>query len=732
MLAVSGRETSAMEQLEARSLLSGSPLPTIANLENPSNTVVRLETNFGDIDIELFNSAAPVTVANFLNYVTSGRYDNTFFHRSAFNDAPANTDPFVLQGGGFRYTDEVGYEKVSTDAAIIRENTGRSNLARTVAMARQNAINSATNQFFINEQDNTFLDPTSSSNGYAVFGRVIQGWDVVQTIEALRIVDFSSFGVLGSVTDASAFNEVPVGPSFTGTNFNEGLLVQLVNAEIIKPSGFGGYFSQQVVMPEGFRSTSTTESVELVNPNSVSAAYQVIVHYEWGNRETVISSGTLSPGATTRLRLSDASDSAVNTVRTGTPYSVTVVTAVPEGTANAKPIGASLNRRDFGAATSEAFFNPSGYSDSAQRTWDFARIERNNTSTEFLTWYNNSENDTTVTVTLLTPGGTQTFNFPVEAYRRGGIALSGRGLTQGVLSARVTAPENIVAYVSDYDLPAAGVAASGAYTPGWGVMGTPDGGSNIGALAGVTIQSNFSNVISIYNPNSTVAAVTFSFWRTSRAQGDNPIQNTQVVFAQSRLDVALDSLSIGIPAGETFSVTYSSGSANITLQYTSVDSVGRNQATGKKADGFATAFTSRMGPETYFTDGYLDSSRTDASLREAIDLFNPYTTSGANLNYTVRYTFSDGSSIDAFTGSLLPNARVQLLTSDAPLVRTKAGQNLSFRNYTISIIATQGSTAVSGVALLTRTDTSLGYSIAQTGMPSGYGYFVGDALLPAG
>jgi hypothetical protein len=91
----------AVEQLENRSMLAGSPLPTISQLESPTNTVVRFETNQGDFDVELFNGAAPNTVANFLNYVRSGRYDQTFVQRSNRVNDPGQLGGIgVLQAGG--------------------------------------------------------------------------------------------------------------------------------------------------------------------------------------------------------------------------------------------------------------------------------------------------------------------------------------------------------------------------------------------------------------------------------------------------------------------------------------------------------------------------------------------------------------------------------------------------------------------------------------------------------
>lgn len=144
---------------------------------------VKLETSLGDIVIELNEDKAPVTVANFLGYVNDGFYNGTIFHRVIKN--------FMIQGGGF--TQE--FQQKTTKAAIENEaDNGLSNKRGAVAMARTNDPHSATAQFFINTVDNGFLDfqaKVPSGWGYAVFGEVIEGMDVV---DAIREVDTTMRG----------------------------------------------------------------------------------------------------------------------------------------------------------------------------------------------------------------------------------------------------------------------------------------------------------------------------------------------------------------------------------------------------------------------------------------------------------------------------------------------------------------------------------------------------------
>lgn len=139
--------------------------------------MIKLHTNYGVITLQLFADKAPETAANFEEYVKAGHYDNTVFHRVINN--------FMIQGGGF----EPGMKQKSTRAPIKNEaNNGLSNKIGTVAMARTMEPHSASAQFFINVADNNFLDhsaPTVQGWGYAVFGEVVDGMDVVNKIKAV-------------------------------------------------------------------------------------------------------------------------------------------------------------------------------------------------------------------------------------------------------------------------------------------------------------------------------------------------------------------------------------------------------------------------------------------------------------------------------------------------------------------------------------------------------------------
>ncbi|GLZ24181.1 MULTISPECIES: peptidylprolyl isomerase [Stutzerimonas stutzeri group] len=141
------------------------------NLLAAENPRVLLTTSLGEIELELEAEKAPVSVENFLGYVDSGFYDGTVFHRVI--------PGFMIQGGGFGE----GLNQKPTKAPIKNEaDNGLHNVRGTVAMARTQNVNSATSQFFINHRDNDFLDHGSRDFGYAVFGKVVRGMEVVDQI----------------------------------------------------------------------------------------------------------------------------------------------------------------------------------------------------------------------------------------------------------------------------------------------------------------------------------------------------------------------------------------------------------------------------------------------------------------------------------------------------------------------------------------------------------------------
>jgi peptidyl-prolyl cis-trans isomerase A (cyclophilin A) len=151
------------------------PPAVLAQTQASQQPKVRISTNMGDFEAELYADKAPKTVANFVQYVQDKHYDGTIFHRVIAG--------FMVQGGGY----DAQYREKKTRPPVAHEGrqalaAGLKNTTGTLAMARTNDPQSATAQFFINVVDNAFLDPSFQSFGYTVFGKVTSGMDVVQKI----------------------------------------------------------------------------------------------------------------------------------------------------------------------------------------------------------------------------------------------------------------------------------------------------------------------------------------------------------------------------------------------------------------------------------------------------------------------------------------------------------------------------------------------------------------------
>ena len=171
-------------------------LSTLSYAEYPK---VLLETNHGDITIELNEEKAPITVKNFISYVEKKFYDNTIFHRII--------DGFMIQGGGFSNEEMPAQKKPDDPIKNEGKKSGLSNIRGSIAMARTNDPHSATSQFFINVVDNKNLDPGGfSADGYAVFGKVTKGMDVVDKIKSVK-TGSTPLKTLGGV---GAMRDVPV------------------------------------------------------------------------------------------------------------------------------------------------------------------------------------------------------------------------------------------------------------------------------------------------------------------------------------------------------------------------------------------------------------------------------------------------------------------------------------------------------------------------------------------
>ncbi len=192
MAGCSDADTRAADTTPSASTSDQSAAQSASETANIEKTIAVMETSLGVIRLSLDSQRAPDSVANFVRYANSGHYNGTIFHRVISN--------FMIQGGGF----DKDMNQKATRAPIKNEaDNGLKNTTGTIAMARTSAPHSATSQFFINVKDNANLDHRSKNAagwGYAVFGEVIEGMDVV---EAIRVVNTGRNG---------RFNDVPLQP----------------------------------------------------------------------------------------------------------------------------------------------------------------------------------------------------------------------------------------------------------------------------------------------------------------------------------------------------------------------------------------------------------------------------------------------------------------------------------------------------------------------------------------
>ncbi len=202
-VAESAGQPSNFEPLESRQMMAG-------------DTLVLLNTDYGKVLIQMRDSLAPLTVANVLSYVNDGSYNGTIFHRSDSSNR-------VLQGGGFKPNNGNTPTQITTKAPVNLETTGGSNLLRTVGLARTSDPNSGTSQFYFNMGDNTYFDPNlPTSAGYAVFGAVVSGWDVVLKMYGLQVINAGG-----------TFTQLPVRETFTGNGIPDADLVKIISASVV-------------------------------------------------------------------------------------------------------------------------------------------------------------------------------------------------------------------------------------------------------------------------------------------------------------------------------------------------------------------------------------------------------------------------------------------------------------------------------------------------------------------
>lgn len=721
----------ALETLEQRALLANAPLPDISSLGNVNDTVVRLQVQFttstgvvrDDIDIELFDSQAPITVANFLKYVRDGDYDQSFFHRYA---RQTDNTPFVLQAGLARLKAQTNTgtflnsaEQIPTDPPIQNEfSSSRSNVARTLAMAKVGGNpNSATSQWFFNLSNNA-ANLDGQNGGFTVFARVLddRSWAVVQQMTTLS-----------TSNQTSPFNELPVGQGFTGTNPSESQLLMINDAEIIKPQGVAEFFRYRYYYPEGFTGGSISEILPMGNPGDTTVSYQVIARAETRDplpnpvkdfwfRDRVIDHNTIAPHKRAGFTVFSFASPSTNLVpRQGKAYAYEVWSTAP--------IAATISHYDFGFSTIESFVGgPRGTTglsgDQSSTTWGIADIRKGGSNRDFLIWQNTTDQTADVTITFVyesTSGVAPiTLTFPTQPLRRGGLNI--KDLTQlpaGKFSASITSTQPIVAALTHYN--DATTSTPGEERGGSTSIGLAGAGSRVGIIPlgndnTPTSTPRINDQILLFNPGSSAAIVTLIF---TFDDSTPDFTTTLALTAQSRTSVSLsDYASL---QNKRYSVRYSSG---ITPLYASVQHIENN-------DLAANPLPTTAAPIHDFGEGFINSFRSPKDVFEQLGIYNPNETSLAGsdraANISIRFSYTDGVVVTK-TVTVAAGRRLELiLDTDSELI----AQNQMGRSfYTISVVSD-----VPVIAMMRHYDLSLG-GLQASGGDSTIGTQRGTNLVP--
>lgn len=620
------------EQLEQRQVFSPTPFPSLDLLEDRSNPVIRLNTTYGDIDIELFESASPSLVAEFLAGLNRGlTCDQTYFHRLL--------PGIALQGGLFgQFPDhpEVGAipvcEPIEDPSPF---SIGRANTERTIATGR--LVDSGplgTSPFVFNLTDNSMrFDPDQ----IVVFARVIddRSWDVVQTIASLSVADLTSDTRFTGLFPG-AWHNVPVTGPFNpgseeepGDQVTPGLIPQIRDLSIIRAPGTPDFYQFTVFEPEGFLNENIREFVPIENPNDVPVFYELTAHYENEaggtlQRDDVIQSGIIAPHSRGGVRLITSAAGA-NIDLHDRPFALRLRSTAP--------LAATLSHYDFGATLSQPF------TDATASTWYFPNARRFTGVSDFLVWFNPGNDDATVTVTFTSEAGIdQTpLVFTTQQLRRGGLNIAQiADMLDGEYSVRIDSTQPILVSRSHY----APHQGPGGAPSGYSELGAHDAPSRIGVLPFaadpglVTPQPNTTTLAFFaINPGEAIAHVTIELYRPGATVPEFTFTDAVTIDGGRR---------------GTFSNLLPTGASDVfTLVYRSDVPIHASFEVTRHEGGYGGAVPVVAGTDFHYADGFTDPSRTQSNqLEELVHLFNPnsagFGRDAQDAAVTLTFRFADG------------------------------------------------------------------------------------------
>ncbi len=658
-----------MEKLEARQVMYTGPMlsspPALGLLESATNSVVRINTNVGNIDIELYDNRASATmaIANFRQYITSGRVDESFFDSLV---------PGVSLGGGsFRYSTAGGLSPVANFTPIPATFT-TANLQRTVALAPV-TLTTVTSKFVINLADNAQFN-----TNYVVFGRVVQGWDVVQAIAGFQRKDLDA-QFTPSTPGGTTFDNVPVTSAFNpGTGATDFTLVRLNDLEVIKNPGQTAYFNQALFYPEGKRTDGVIEFLDLGNMGDAVNQVQVIVRYQSGDRDGIAFNGTLPTAARIRLTLSHYQLPDLNTIRTGVPYTIEVRSTLP--------VAASITRRDGVGSSGEAAYNPTpaNIPTQAMTAWHFAAGDKSALNLSTVRWTGFTDQVQTITVEIYPQGVASplTSTYTLNPFRSGGVAVNAL--------VRVFSTQPFVAAMTREKLNGNGIGVDDMDAS----LGALAGGRPRGFLAGARLPSaagTEAHVDFFYsNPNVAFTSIQVTFYLNDGSTV-NSIVNLSAANRRGRLDLTQVA---GLPRNQYFSIAYqATGNVNVAATYTA------NAGFDQMSTVFVTATTGTV----FIGDGFYNPAQPAGTIGEAISLFNPFGRADGAQFVQLLFRFSDGTQIaypSGIGGVLQPHQRTDIRVVDIPAVMTKINSDPQFRYYSIKVISASQSVNVTADAII--------------------------------
>lgn len=616
-----GRSAEQMlESLENRVMLNGDSFPSLSLLEDANNPVVRMQTERGDIFIELLANEAPSIVEDFLEKLDDNATNQTFFH---------NLVPGVsLRGGSWFFLRDADGDNFYGPDALSRPGTSfglvQNNRPHAVGTIAAHLYDGGAMVF--NLADNT----AAHANDYAVFARVLDpdSWAVVEDIASLPTASIEGAPNIHAAVQGHLGN-VPVDSAYTpGTAVSPNIVVQSPDMMLIKQQGGADYYRHTLYSAEGFTGSTISEFIPISNVNAQEVFYEVRVRYERApgdagiSRDDLVFRGSLAANVRGGVTISTPDNWDAATVLPNRPYAIEIWSTLP--------VSANFSHYDFGVATGEAFVS------TLNTYWFVGEVEKSNDGHDFILWYNPNPNTVTVELTFRADGVNTLvpIQFQIEPMRRGGINIRDHAnIPNGLYSVTVEATSPVLVSMSHY----------GNVSPidGWGAVGQAGAPAlfsivpiayEAGAGAAAAPQIAFA----FHNPGLSGGVVSIDFYESGSNVPVHSLNNVVTLAPNARGRITIDAATLPQVPSLT-AVVRSTQPVYTATKFVRVE------------DSYAAGVAVSAGTNFHFAEGFTDPSRTAPNqLEESLTIFNPYgaafdlAQTQANVTFTFRYT--DGAS----------------------------------------------------------------------------------------